>query len=238
VKALTAVAVALAFLVVPSTGLAQTELPVGESHGVRVIREHRAIVVVLSAKLHKRYAGKNVEVSCTTLLEDGANIGSQVLRVPRHGRKLFTGDLTRPIDFCRVSKPRHGHQSKRVLVSVPLTQKGAVFVDEESKTIRMLGVLAIASILGEDKSIDGTPTYDELVKALPNREQAPFRKRVVALGAPGDTPASGKVGYYSDGDEHIAIAILSASGRRLFIEYGPDDVFSTNVLGYMFNERD
>jgi hypothetical protein len=238
VKSLTAVAVALALLALPSTGHAQTELPVGEAHGVRVVREHRAIVVVLSAKLHKRYAGKNVLVSCTTLLEVGANIGSQVMRVPLHGRKLFTGDLTRPIDFCRVWRPHHHHVPKRLLVSVPLTQKGAIFVDEESKTLTMLGVLAIASVLGEDKSIDGTPTYDELVKALPNREQAPFRKKVVALGAPGDTPASGKVGYYSDGDEHIAIAILSASGRRLFIEYGSDDVFSTNVLSYMFNERE
>jgi hypothetical protein len=31
---------------------------------------------------------------------------------------------------------------------------------------------------------------------------------------------------------------VSASARRLFIEYGPDEVFSTNVLGYMFNERE
>jgi hypothetical protein len=28
-----------------------------------------------------------------------------------------------------------------------------------------------------------------------------------------------------------------ALGRQLFIEYAPDDVFTTNVLGYMFNER-
>lgn len=236
-KALTGVVVALTFLLMPSTGFAQAELPVGEAHGVRVVREHKAIVVVLSAKLHKRFAGKNLLVSCTTLLEDGANIGSQVIRVPRHGRKLFTGDATPRIDFCRVSKPRHRHAPKRILVSVPLTQKGAVFVDEESKTLTMLRVLAIAYVVGEDKNIGDNPTYDELVMALPNRAQAPFKKKVVALAAPGDTPGAGKVGYYSDGDEHLAIAILSASGRRLFIEYAPEGVFSTNVLSYMFNER-
>jgi hypothetical protein len=238
VKVLTGAAVALTLLLVPSTAVGQTELPVGEAHGVRVVREHKAIVVVLSAKLHKRYAGKRLEVSCTTLLEDGANLGSQVLDVPGHGRKLFTGDATRKIDFCRVSRPRHRHTPKHVLVSVPLTQKGAVFLDEEAKTLGMLGVLAIASIVALDHRSDGSPTYDELVMALPNREQAPFRKRVVALAAPADSPPAGKVGYYSDGDEQLAVVTASASGRRLFIQYGPDDVFSTNVLSYMFNERE
>jgi hypothetical protein len=238
VKALIGLAAALTLLLVPSGAAAQTELPVGEAYGVKVVRQHKAIVVVLSAKLHQRFAGKNVIVSCTTLLEDGANIGSQVMRVPRHGRKLFTGDVTPDVDFCRVWKPRHKGTPKSVLVSVPLTQKGAIFLDEESKTLTMLGVLAIASVIAEDDKIDGSPTYAELVQGIPKRARDAFAKRVVALAAPGDAPPAHKVGYYSDGAEHLAVAILSASARRLFIEYGPDDVFSTNVLGYMFNERD
>lgn len=237
-RLLTGVTVALALLAVPSTGLAQTRLPVGEAHGVRVVREHKAIVVILTAKLHKRYAGKGLKVSCTTLLEDGANVGSQVLTVPRHGRKLFTGDLTAPIDFCRVWRPPQRHYSKRVLASVPLTQKGAVFLDEESKTINMLGVLALAYVVSEKQKLDGSPTYDELIQGLPKSIQAAFAKKVVALAAPGDTPPPRKLGYYSDGDHHLAVAIVSLSGRRLFIEYAPDDVLSTNVVGYMFNGRD
>jgi hypothetical protein len=158
--------------------------------------------------------------------------------VPLHSRKLNTGDTTGNIDFCRVWVPRHRHRPKRVLVSIPLTQKGAVFIDEESKALRMLGVLAIAAILQTDETSDGYPTYDELLSDIPKRERAAFARRVVALAAPTDAPPAGKVGYYSDGDEHLAIATVSASGRRLFIEYAPDGVFSTNVLGYMFNERE
>jgi hypothetical protein len=238
VKVLTGVVAALAILLTPSTALAQTELPVGEAHGVKVVREHKAIVVVLSAKLQKRYAGKLLVVSCTTLLEDGANLGSQGVRVPAHGRKLLTGDTTGKIDFCRVLLPRHRHEPRRVLVSVPLTQKGAVFIDEESKTIRMLGVLAVASIIKLDQKSDGAPTYDELLKAIPKRARAAFARKVVALAAPTEAPPTGKIGYYSDGDEHVAVATVSALGRRLFIEYAADGVFSTNVLGYMFNERE
>lgn len=237
-KILTGAAVALTLLLVPSTALGQTELPVGEAHGVRVVRQHGTIVVIFSAKLHKRYAGKNLEVSCTTLLEDGANIGSQVLTVPRHSRKLDTGDLTRPIDFCRVWRPRHRNSGKRVLASVPLTQKGAVFIDEESKTLHMLSWLGIAYAVEEKQKLEHSPTYDELVQGLPKRARPYVSKRIVPLAAPDDTPPRHRVGYYSDGDEHVAVAIVSASGRRLFIEYAPDGVFSTNVLRYMFNERE
>jgi hypothetical protein len=119
---------------------------------------------------------------------------------------------------------------------VPLTQKGAVFIDEETKTRGMVRVLAISYIVQEREKLDGFPTYDELVQGLPKAVREPFAKNVVALAAPGDAPPAGKVGYYSDGDKHSAVARVSASGRRLFIEYAPDEVFSTNVLGYMLNE--
>jgi hypothetical protein len=237
VKLLTGAAVALALLVAPPAALGQTELPVGEAHGVRVVREHGAIVVILSAKLQERYAGKRVVVSCTEILEDGSASGSQVMPVPRHMRKLHTGDLTRGMDYCRVSKPRTKRAPRRVIVSVPLTQEGAVFIDEESKTLHMLSWLGLAYFVEEKQKLDGAPTYDELVQGLPKRARPLVGKRIVPLATPGDTPPAHRVGYYSDGGEHLAVAIVSASGRRLFIEYGPDGVFSTNVLGYMFNER-
>jgi hypothetical protein len=238
VKALTGIVVALAVLLVPSAALAQAELPVGEAHGVKIVREHKAIVVVLSPKLQKRYAGKLLVVSCTTLMQDGTNSGSEPVRVPAHGRKLFTGDATRKIDFCRVAAPRHRGGSKRILVSVPLTQKGAVFLDEETKTITMFRALGVMSFVVERQKLDRYPTYDELIQGLPKRARAPVARRVVALAAATDAPPAGKVGYYSDGGENVTVATVSALGRRLFIAYGPDDVFSTNVLGYIFNERE
>lgn len=237
-RSLTGVVVALAILSAPAAAGAQAQLPVGESHGVRVVRPHKTLVVILSAKLHKRFAGKELIVSCTTLVSDGANSGSQQLRVPQRGRRLDTGDLTRKIDFCRVARPRHGKRPKQILVSVPLTQKGAVFLDEEAQTLKMVGVLVVASLGSPGESPSSAPTYDELARALPERLRAQFERRVVPLAAAGDTPPAGKVGYYGDGSEHVAVVTVSRSGRRLFIEFGPDDVFSTNVLSHIFNERE
>jgi hypothetical protein len=236
VRFLTGAAIGLTLLLVPSIASAQTELPVGEAYGVKVVREQGAIVVVLSAKLHKRVAGKNVIVSCTTLLDDGASIGSQVMRVPLHRRKLDTGDLTPDIDFCRVSLPRKKHRPKRILVSVPLTQEGAVHLDEERKSRTLFSLLAVADIVAEKLKLDGSPTYDQLLTAVPRRARAEFSKLVVALPAPTAAPPPHKVGYYGDGTEQIAVAIVSAAGRVLFWRHGPDDVVSTNVLGYLFDE--
>jgi hypothetical protein len=106
-----------------------------------------------------------------------------------------------------------------------------VFLDEEAKTIAMLEVALVAGIVEERQKLPGHPTYDQLVGRYPR-----IARTVVGLAAPGDTPAAGKIGYYSDGAEHIALVTLSASGRRLFIEEAADDVLSTNVAEYLFGD--
>ena len=57
--------------------------------------------------------------------------------------------------------------------------------------------------------------------------------QLVSLAGPREAPPPGKVGYYSDRAEHVAVVALSRSGRRLFIEIDRD-VVSTNVAGYVF----
>lgn len=239
-KSLTIIAAATAFLLAPAA--AQAQLPVGEADGVKVVREHRAIVVVFTAKaekLYKRIAGKKVLVSCTELLDEGFATGEVSLRAPRHRGKLVTGDRTRGMDFCRVWLPprtikRHGQRlafGRTLIVSVPLTQEGAVFIDEETKARDMLQVGLIASLLEERDKLAGHPTYEQLVAKFPR-----LAKLIVKLAAPGDTPPAGKIGYFSDGAERLALVTLSASGRRLFFESGPDDYLATNVAKYIFNE--
>jgi hypothetical protein len=123
VKALTGVAAAVVLLVAPSSGLAQTPLPVGEAHGVRIVREKGALVVVFTkraAKRYKRIAGRLVEVNCIDqqprqpgpprayaflapphpgeLTEEAG--GGVTMRAPKRGRKLVTGDLTRGMDIA------------------------------------------------------------------------------------------------------------------------------------------
>jgi hypothetical protein len=240
VKIFTIIAAATALLLAPAA--ARADLPVGEADGVRVVREHGAIVVVFTAKadkLYKRIAGRRVIVSCTTILDDGANIGEVTLRARRHRSKLKTGDLTRNIDYCRVwlaprTVKRHGERlrfGRTLVVSIPLTQQGAVFVDEETKVRDMLGVGVLASLLEEREKLPGHATYEQLIARFPK-----LAKRVVKLAAPGETPPAGKIGYYSDGVEHVALVTVSASGRRLFFEAAADDVLYTNVAEYIFNE--
>jgi hypothetical protein len=244
VKTLTGIATVAVLLLVPATGQAQATLPVGETDGVRVVREHGAIVVVFTAradKLYKRVAGKRVLVSCTELGDSGVSSGEVGLRAPKHRGKLRTGDLTRGMDYCRVwlaprTTRRHGnkvHHSRVHLVSIPLTQKGAVFLDEQFKALDLMGVLFIASLTADKQKLDGYPTHAQMLQQFPQLDG-----HLVALATPADAPPPGKVGYYSDGQQHLAVAIISASGRRLFIEYAADEVLTTNVAGYIFGDLD
>jgi hypothetical protein len=240
------VAAAVVLLVVPSTGMAQAALPVGEAHGVRVVRQKGAIVVVFTERAAKRYqriAGRLVTVECTeqTHYPRGnteESSGSVTLRAPKRRRKLETGDATRGIDYCRVWLPartvRRGDGRtripRRVIVSVPLTQSGAVFLDEESKARGLFRWLFGAEAVAENLKLSGWPSYAQVVEKLgPEAGQ-----RLVSLASPTDTPPARTIGYYSDGREHVAVATLSRSGRRLFIEAAAGDVLSTNVARYIF----
>jgi hypothetical protein len=242
VKALTGVAVAVALMLAPAA--AEAQLPVGEAHGVKVTRERGALVVIFkpkAAKLYKRIAGKLVQVHCTELTEEGSNGGGETLRAPLRGRKLVTGDLTRGLDYCRIwiaprtitRKGERHRLGRQLVVSVPLTQKGAVHLDEEAKTIEMLSLGAVAALVMERQKLSGYPSYDQLIDVFPK-----LARRVVPLAAPGDTPPAGKAGWYSDGLEHVATVVVSASGRRPFIETAADDVLSTNVAQYIFGDLD
>lgn len=65
----------------------------------------------------------------------------------------------------------------------------------------------------------------------------PLKLAVVALSSPSDTPPAGSLGYYSDGTEHVAAVVLSASGRRLFLEFDVDHTIRTNVSEYLFQDE-
>jgi hypothetical protein len=242
------IAALLLVLAVPAAGAAQTALPVGEADGVRIVRERGALVVVFTQraeKLRRRVAGKLVSVLCTEFAENGINSGGATQRAPRRGRRIHTGDLTRGMDYCRVwlaarTVTRDGERrrlGRRLVVSVPLTQEGAVFLDEQAKALSIIGLLGIAGLIGEEHNISGYPTLDELFEAEPRLRPGPSGQPIVALATASDTPAGTAVGYYSDGDRHTAAVTVSASGRRLFLEH-EGDVLHTNIARYMFGGLD
>lgn len=230
--ALIAGLVGVALTGIPATAGAQ--LPVGEADGVRIVRERGALVVVFTPKakkLWRRVAGRRVSVLCTEFLEDGTAGGGTTMRAPNRGRKIFTGDLTRGMDYCNVSlEPRRRGRSSELLVSVPLTQRGAVFLDEREKVGLLMGILFTAGHLAEKRNLPGAATAEQLLARWPQLEGY-----LVPLGGPTETPPPKTVGYWSDGAQHVAVVTLSTLGRRLFIEY-EGDVLHTNVAGYIYGD--
>jgi hypothetical protein len=237
------VAALLVALAVPSAGAAQTPLPVGEKNGVRIVRERGSLVVVFTQRaerLRRKVAGKLVSVLCTEFVANGTSGGGVTQRAPWHGRRIETGDRTRGMDYCRVwlaaRTVRRGRErirrARQLIASVPLTQEGAVFLDEETTARAIAGVLAFAELIAEDRPRAGYVTPAELLEALPRR-----RRPVVALAAPSDTPPAGVVGYYSDGAQHAATVGLSTQGKRLFLEVD-GDVLHTNIARHVFGGFD
>jgi hypothetical protein len=241
------------FVVAPSAGAETVQLPVGEAQGVRIVRERGAIVVVFTpraARLWRRVAGKRVSVSCEERSgpdEHGfvtVGEGGTTFRAPRRGRRLRTGDLTRGMDICRVwlearTLKRNGvrrRYGRELIVAIPLTQQGAVRLDEQARTYALFAVLEIAAHDPDGGSADRFLTPADLVALAPVLPR-PVRLSVVALPTPADTPPAGSIGYYSDGAQHAAAVVVSATGRRLFLEYDVDHVIRTNVVEYLYGDE-
>jgi hypothetical protein len=253
--ALTALIAGVVVLVPASSAGAQTapKLPVGEADGVRIVRERGAIVVVFTPqarRLWRRVAGRRVSVFCEEGPEpEGFGFqffseGGGTFRAPRRGRRLRTGDLTRGMDICRVwleprTIRRHGERTRtrrELIVAIPLSQRGAVRLDEQRRTTALVILLHYAALDADRRKLDNWPTSADLVSFVP-RLGRPLKLSVVELASPSDTPPAGAVGYYSDAAEHVAAVVLSASGRRLFLEYDADDVVRSNVLEYLFADE-
>jgi hypothetical protein len=229
-------------------------LPTGESQGVRITWKHGGAMVVVFGKrsngLYRRIAGRKVTVSCWHLSPHGVSDGGGVtFRAPKRGRVLKTGDVVRDWDYCRVwraSYVRRGnntriHHSREPIVAIPLTQRGAVYLDEHARAYGLFVLLVIADGDGPPSQgpfdpaqqvIDRTGGFLRFVPGI-----WPGRHRLVALTAPDQTPPAGALGYFNGGPEHAAAVVLSASGRRLFLERMPNDVLHTNVSRYVFGDQ-
>jgi hypothetical protein len=236
---------------VPASG--QEPLPLGESKGVKAERVKGQITLTFTKRadrLYRRVAGRRVIVTCTNVPPDRGVRGPEfttggdtLVRVPSRRRKVRTGEASRPLDYCRLSLPartvtRRGQRvrlPRRVLVSIPLTQAGAVLLDEESKAASVAGILLIAQLYAERREVNTWPTPAQLLGYL-QRVAPQAEGRVVALPTAADTPPAGKIGYWSDGGEAAAVVVLSRAGRRLFLEFGPDDMLHTNLAEYLFGD--
>jgi hypothetical protein len=217
---------------------------------VKVVWKGSQVIVFgkRAAGLYKKIAGRRVIVACWHITEGGRDGGDNPVRAPKRGRTLKTGDGVRDWDYCRIWLParvvKRGsgttHYPRRLIVSIPLSQTGAVYLDEQA-TAMGLRVLLTWARSGDRLPSEGAyRTPADLIDWLKGALHVPWfwpgRHPIFALTAPDQTPPAGMVGYYSDGAEHAAAVTLSAAGRRLFFELDADDVLHTNVAGHVFAE--
>ena len=234
------VAALLLALAAPSAATAQGPAPLKPTEDVRIVRERGAIVVVFAKRaerLWRRVAGRLVDVHCTQLFEDGTGSGNNHVRAPKRGRRIRTGDLSRGWDYCRVwleprTVRRDGRRrrgQRRLIASLPLTQQGTVFLDNQYNAFLLSVVLMASEFAAEAGGREGFLTPDELMELTKTEPLAPA---LVVLSSPSDTPPPDAVGYYSDGAKHAAAVTVSTAGKRLFFEVNGDAVH-TNVLRYL-----
>jgi hypothetical protein len=227
-------------IVLPSIAAAAEPLPVGKADGVVVRWKKRSGMVFVFTKpakrLYRQLAGREVEIGC----ERRNSSSTTSFQAPRGGRTLKTWDRDRRWDYCRISivgktVRRRGytiHRPDRLIVSIPLTQPGAVYLDERARAWTLLSLLALSRLGQWEGDIPyGRHQSTAALVANLSKHRLPWGP-VVGLDGPGETPPSGAVGYYGNG-EHAAAVMLSSSGRRLFLEVGPDEALHTNVSKYI-----
>jgi hypothetical protein len=222
-------------------------LPTAEASGVRVRADDGAVAVVFTRRaerLYRKIAGRVITIECTDL-PARRNLGvtvvpstSETFRAPTRRRTLRADSIAaRHQDYCRLWLER---KSRELIVSVPLTQPGAVHLDEEAKAGEMVDLLTIAGSLADRRGSRTWPTADELFRAefggKPLGELWP--RPLAAIDSPSASPPPTAIGYYSDGRAHVASVILSAAGRRLFLELDDDRAVRTNVAEYIYASAD
>lgn len=234
-------AAAALLLALPATATAADPLPVGEAQGVRVTGLRSGAVFHFgpkAASLYATIAGRRVEVGCTTEsrsdklgLSEGGSSGGTYVRAPRRRAPLRSGFIARDADWCSVALP-----GRAPLVAVPVTQFGANVLDQREKASLLTSAQLFAGTIGDRVTPSAYPTPARFVASRFGRAFAAAGYPIVALATPDATPQASAIGYWSDGRRSAAFVTLSASGRRLYLQLGPDGAVSTNVAGYLFGD--
>ena len=142
---------------------------------------------------------------------------------------LVLGRSAGRFDTCRIEARRTRTRKRTVETTIvmdlglPLTQRGAVFLDESEM------LLSLDALLEAVTPPEGQTAYRSAADAI----ERTGLSNVVVLDDAAATPPAGKLGLYSDGAQHAAAVGVTKSGRRVFIDVNAD-ALSTNLSTALF----
>jgi hypothetical protein len=227
----------LAALVAPPAATAQQPTFPLEVRGVTAVNGSGGAVRITftnsAARLYRRVAGRTLIVRCERvdvgsgpllLREDRTNELVRTVTAPRRRRpiRLRARRAGAGFDVCKLVGGRmKGRRANPRFVTtltleLPLTQEGAAFLHERRLGDRLVAALDIIAANGRDERY---PAFADVADVIPG---------LVQLASPDATPATGKIGLYTDTAQHVTVASVSVLGRRLFIDVN-GEILSSNV---------
>jgi hypothetical protein len=213
-------------------------LPIGtDTHGV-LARLVRGDVVVTfkrgAAGRYRRIAGRTVEVGCVTIVRTTRS-GAASEKVWAGGRLIaprgrtplreFVGERGGRPDYCVVHLLT-GRAPRTPIAAVPVSARGATYLDERTTVRDLLGLLLLT------QRPSGRPTSPASMQTL-------TKGLVVPVSGPEQPPPTGHVGYWTDGTNEVYLGALSHYGVLFFYQYAiNNDVVTTNVLDWLSGQND
>lgn len=213
-------------------------LPIGtDTHGI-LARLVRADVVVTfkrpAAGRYRRIAGRTVEVGCVTIVRTTRS-GAASEKVWAGGRLVaphrraplreFIGERGGKPDYC-VVQLLTGRASKVEIATIPVSARGATYLDDRTTVRELLGILLLT------QRPSGGPTSPASMQTL-------TRGLVVPVSGPQQPPPTGHLGYWTDGTNEVYLGALSHYGVLFFYQYAiSNDVVTTNVLDWLNGQTD
>jgi hypothetical protein len=218
----------------PAGAAAAAGLPVGHAKGVSVRVGRHGVNFRFAGTLDPTVAAllrprRHVDLSCTELgplKMDGTRTSSRVterVRLPERLRRLRlpTGIGQHP-SFCTMRLV----STRLDIVDIPVTQDGAIYVDERHTLFGIRNAAFTAASDAEDAHSETFEPADQYVHRYGSDGD------MVALATPDAVPPAGTIGIFSDGGDHFEAVALTTLGRRLFYDINAD-VLTTNGTPYL-----
>ncbi len=111
-------------------------------------------------------------------------------------------------------------------VDIPVTQDGAVYIDERHTLFEIRNAVLMAGGEAEEAHSGRFASADQFVQTYE------LDNNMVVLATPDAVPPAGKLGIFSDGAHHFEAVALTTLGRRMFYDIN-GGVLTTNAPAYL-----